>query len=368
MTPREFMRRHWQRRPLVVRRAIMSITPPLSRAELFALATRDDVESRLVRLRGKRAWSLARGPLGRSQFPRLRQPKWTLLVQGVDLHDDAAHALLQRFRFVPDARVDDLMISWASDGGSVGPHVDDYDVFLLQAEGRRRWRIARRYDAALDERAPLKVLRRFSAEEEHVLEPGDLLYLPPRWAHEGVAIGGNCMTCSIGMRAPQRGGLAAELAQRLGETFHDETLFGDARQAATARPAAIPAALATFAMDAVQRLARRPAAVARALGEVLSEPKAHVWFENRSNALRTGAVALDRRTRMLYDAGHVFINGESVRVQGRDAALLRTLADDRVLDSGAVRVATPFVRALLREWYRAGWLQRVDVRQRQPGG
>ena len=141
-----------------------------------------------------------------------------------------AHSLLQQFRFVPDARLDDLMISWASDGGGVGPHVDSYDVFLLQAGGRRRWRIARRYDAALDARAPLKVLRRFVAEHEYVLEPGDLLYLPPDWAHEGVAVGGNCMTCSIGMRAPQRGALAAELAQRLAETYDDPTLYRDAGQ------------------------------------------------------------------------------------------------------------------------------------------
>ncbi len=365
MTPREFMRRHWQRKPLVVRNAVTGIVPPVSRAELFSLALRDDVESRLVRVRNKSHWSLTRGPFAQAQLPSVRQPGWTLLVQGVDLHHESAHALLRQFRFVPDARLDDLMISWASDGGSVGPHVDSYDVFLLQAEGTRRWRIARRYDGTLDARAPLKLLKRFVAEEEHVLEPGDLLYLPPLWAHEGVAIGGNCMTCSIGMRAPQRGGLAAELAQRLGEAFDDETLFRDAGQAATARPAEIPAALTAFATDAVRRLAGRPAAVARALGETLSEPKPHVWFEKRRIALRGWAVALDRRSRMLYDARHVYINGESLRLGGRDAALLRKLADDRQLDARSVRAASPLVRAFLDEWYRAGWLRRSDARQRE---
>ncbi len=273
LTPREFMRRHWQRKPLLVRNAIPRLAPPTSRRDLFALATRDDVESRLVRVRNEREWSLTQGPIARSSFPPLRQRGWTLLVQGVDLHRDAAHSLLQQFRFVPDARLDDLMISWASDGGGVGPHVDSYDVFLLQARGKRRWRIARRYDAALDERAPLKMLRRFAAEEEYVLEPGDLLYLPPSWAHEGVAVGGDCMTCSIGMRAPRRGALAGELAQRLAETCDDPALYRDARQPPTAAPAEIPAALARFAADAVQRLAARPTAVGRALGEVLSEPK-----------------------------------------------------------------------------------------------
>jgi 50S ribosomal protein L16 3-hydroxylase len=286
----------------------------------------------------------------------VRQHGWTLLVQGVDLHHAAAHDLLRRFRFVPDARLDDLMISWASDGGGVGPHVDSYDVFLLQARGLRRWRITRRFDAALDERAPIKVLRRFAAEDEYVLGPGDVLYLPPGWAHDGVAIGGDCMTCSIGLRAPKRGDLAAELAQRLGESYDDATLYRDAGQASTTSPAAIPTALARFAADAFQRLAARPAAVERALGEVLSEPKAHVWFTKRRATRRLGAVALDRRTRMLYDKQHVFINGEAVRVRGTHAAVLRRLADERALDARAVRAASPVVRELLTQWLAAGWL------------
>jgi 50S ribosomal protein L16 3-hydroxylase len=277
-------------------------------------------------------------------------------VQGVDLHHDAAHRLLKSFRFVPDARIDDVMISWASDGGGVGPHVDSYDVFLLQAAGKRRWRIAQRYDATLDARAPLKVLRRFKAEQEFVLEPGDLLYLPPNWAHEGVALGGDCVTCSIGMRAPQRGGLGGELAQRLAETYDDATLYCDAEQNATAAPAAVPAALTRFAADAVRRLAQDGPSIGRALGEVLSEPKPHVWFDKRTAPWRPHAVELDRRTRMLYDARHVFINGEAVRVRGRAAAVLRRLANERMLDERAVRGADRNVRTLLGEWFAAGWI------------
>jgi 50S ribosomal protein L16 3-hydroxylase len=356
LTPRSFLKRHWQRRPLLIRGALPSFVAPVTRTELFALAARDGVESRLVRKESRAGWSLAHGPFARSSLPPLRRPGWTLLVQGVDLHDDAAHALLRRFRFVPDARLDDLMISWASDGGGVGAHVDSYDVFLLQASGRRRWRIARRFDATLDRRAPLKVLRRFVAEQEFLLEAGDMLYLPPNWAHEGVAVGGDCMTCSIGMRAPQRGELAAELVQRMAETHDDATLYRDVGQAPAARPAAVPAELAEFAADAVRRLAAQPGAVARALGEVLSEPKAHVWFDKRSTAWRPGAVTLDRRTRMLYDAHHVFINGEAVRVRGRDAALLHRLADERALRAAAVRGASRAVKGLLAEWHAAGWL------------
>jgi len=357
LTPREFMGRHWQQRPLLVRGAIPSIEPPIARPELFALASRDDVESRLVRLAGRGKWSFEHGPFARGTLPARKQPRWTLLVQGVDLHHDAAHALLGRFRFVPDARLDDLMISWASDGGGVGAHVDSYDVFLLQAQGRRRWRVARRFDPALDPRAPLKILRRFTAEQEYLLEAGDLLYLPPNWAHEGVAVGGDCMTCSIGMRAPQRGILAAEIVQRLAEVSDDPTLYRDSRERATARPAEIPPQLADFAGHAVQRLAARPEAVARALGEVLSEPKPGVWFDGDDAAWRLRAVRLDRRTRMLYDARHVFINGESVPARGADAKLLRRLADERALDAKRVGRASAAVRKLLATWYAAGWLR-----------
>ena len=305
-------------------------------------------------------WTLVHGPLSRKQLRPLREPGSTLLVQGVDLHDAAARSLLEAFRFLPDARLDDLMISWASDGGGVGPHVDSYDVFLLQAHGVRRWRIARRYDAALDGRAPFKVLRRFAPEQEHVLTAGDLLYLPPGWAHEGVAVGGDCMTCSIGLRAPQRGGLAGELAQRLAETYDDTVLYRDPGQPATAAPAAIPPALARFAADAVRRLAERPDAVARARGEVLSEPKAHVWFEKRAERWRPCSVVLDRRTRMLYDARHVYINGEAWRVRGHAAAALRRLADERALDARCVRGASAAVRKRLAEWFAAGWINAAE--------
>jgi 50S ribosomal protein L16 3-hydroxylase len=357
LTPSQFMRRHWQREPLLVRASQPSPTSSISRARLFALAARADVESRVVArtLRGR--WTLRHGPFERRSLPALDEPRWTLLVQGVDLHDDAVHALLREFRFLPDARIDDVMISWASKGGGVGPHVDSYDVFLLQTRGRRRWRISKQRNVTLDDRAPLKILRRFAPTSEHVLSPGDLLYLPPGWAHEGVALNDDCMTYSIGMRAPQRGTLAAEIAQRLAETATDPRLYRDAGQPATAAPAAIPPQLAAFASEAVRQLVTQKGAVARALGEVLSEPKAHVWFRRNDGYWRGGAVALDRQTRMLYDAHHVFINGEAVRARGRDGTLLRRLADERELDAHRVRGASKAARALLSGWLAAGWLQ-----------
>jgi len=359
LTPRQFMRRHWHKKPLLVRGAVPGLVPPLDRKALFDLAGREGVESRLVS-HGGPGWRLRHGPFGRRALPGLAQPRWTLLVQGVDLHSEAAHALMNRFRFIPDARLDDLMISWASPGGGVGPHFDSYDVFLLQATGQRRWRIGRQRDLSLLPDVPLKVLRHFEPEQEWVLNPGDMLYLPPRWAHDGDAVGGDCMTCSIGFRSPQRGGLAAELAMRLADEHEDAILYRDPAQPATEAPARVPAELQAFAADGLRRLLDQPGLLGCVLGEVLTEPKPTVWFDEPAGGWRGQTLRLDRRTRMMYDGQHVFINGEGFRASGRDAELMRRLADARVLPAAQRRRLSAPARGLLAEWLQAGWLHEHD--------
>ncbi|RZJ14295.1 MAG: cupin domain-containing protein [Acidovorax sp.] len=357
LTPAQFMRRHWQKKPLLVRQAIPQFQPPVLRSDLFALAAEEGVESRLVQL-VKGAWKLRHGPFSRRALPALQQPGWTLLVQGVDLHNDAVHALMQQFRFVPEARLDDLMISYASDGGGVGPHFDSYDVFLLQAHGKRRWRIGRQKDLTLREGIPLKVLDQFEPEEEFVLEPGDMLYLPPRYAHDGIAEG-ECMTYSIGFRAPARAELAQELLARLAEDAGDAEgsplLYRDAGQEAVAQPAAIPAGLHDFAREALSRALAEPLVLERALGEYLTEPKASVWFEPGDARVMLEGVRLDRKSRMMYDVHHVFINGESYRAAGRDATLMRRLADQRQLTARELARASDDALELLSSWCDAGW-------------
>lgn len=356
LSPARFMARHWQKKPLLVRQAIPDLQPLLSRSALFELAGDETVESRLIS-RQARGWQLRRGPLGRRALPPLAQPDWTLLVQGVDLHDDRAHALLQSFRFVPDARLDDLMISYASDGGGVGPHFDSYDVFLLQAHGRRRWRIGRQKDLSLVEDLPLKILAHFEPEEEFVLEPGDMLYLPPRWAHDGIAEG-ECMTYSIGFRQPARDEMVRELLQRVADDAGDlvgSAAYRDPRQPATVQPALVPADMLHFARDAIERAMRDPEHLALLLGEWLTEPKPNVWFEAAPTSGGDGVV-LDRRTRMLYDARHVFINGEGFRAAGKDARLMRALADTRRLTAGQLAQLSAGAHELLEQWRDAGWL------------
>jgi 50S ribosomal protein L16 3-hydroxylase len=370
LSPAAFMRRHWQKKPLLVRAALPGGVPGLDRRRLFALAGEEGVESRLIARSGER-WTVRPGPLARRALPPIGRPAWTLLVQGVDLHDDTGRALLDRFAFVPAARLDDLMLSWASDGGGVGPHTDSYDVFLLQLEGRRRWRIGRVSRPRLRDDVPLKMLDGFVPSEEMLLEPGDLLYLPPAWGHDGVAVG-PCITASIGFRAPAAEALAAELVQRVAENALDDAaegrgsrLYADRSQPATDAPGRLPGALQQFADDAVGQLLADASRRRRALGELLSEPKPGTWFERAAATASVGSVALDRRTRMLYDVDHVFINGEAYRAGGRDATLMRALADARCLDADAVRRLGGAARELLARWVEAGWCRATGAPTRK---
>ena len=369
LSPREFMVRHWQREPLLVRQALPGVQPPISRAELMRMTERDDVESRLI-VRERRdgggdrdGWQLERGPIARRRLPPFKRPDWTVLVQGLDHHVEAAQALLHRFRFIAQARLDDLMISWAAEGGGVGPHFDSYDVFLIQVAGRRRWRIGRMPDARLREGVPIKIIRDFVPEQTWVLEPGDMLYLPPGWAHDGDAVDGECMTCSVGFRAPREGELARETLLRLADAVEDDgeathpTLYADPGQPPTREPGRIPAGLADFARRALRRALDEPGALERALGEYLSEPKPGVTFEIGDPLPEGCGVRLDARSRMLYDDGHVFLNGDAWHAAGEDAAALHHLADARHLDAAAVARASPALRELLEQWCDDGWVQ-----------
>ena len=385
LSPQAFMKRHWQKKPLLIRNAVPGFNsevaasgagggPLLARAALFELAANDGVESRLVaqvvgkgsgKGTGKPNWQLKNGPFQRHSLPALKQPNWTLLVQGLDLHRDGIRALMDQFRFVPDARLDDVMASYATPGGGVGPHFDSYDVFLLQVLGRRRWQISQQKDLTLVDGAPLKILANFVPEQTYVLEPGDMLYLPPRCAHDGVALD-ECITYSIGFQAPRRGDLARELLLRLADDAPDEVgpgLYGDPKQAAVNAPGEIPLQLLEFAQAALARAVRDPAVLARALGELLTEPKSNVWFTaggaggaGAASNFSSGRIALDRRTKMMFDAQHIFINSESFSASGRDATLMKRLADDRSLDARDVARCSADARGLLGTWIDAGWI------------
>jgi 50S ribosomal protein L16 3-hydroxylase len=368
LSPTEFMKRHWQKKPLLIRQAIPGMKPLIDRTSLLEMLESEEVESRQIVRNGEK-WTLKKGPMKRKSLPSLKTPNWTVLVQGVDLHNDAVHALLQQFRFVPDARLDDLMVSFATDGGGVGPHFDSYDVFLLQAHGQRKWRIGRQKKFELQEGVPLKILKDFKPEAEYLLNPGDMLYLPPGYAHDGIAVG-ECMTYSIGFKAPRTAQLASELLMGLSEVMSDDmsdkagssldVIYQDPRQTAAVRDAGIPPALQKFALQAVTKAVKDPQILNCLLGEALTEPKPNVWFDpphpdDLGQWSWPCSIHLDRRTKMLFDPKHIFVNGESFRASGRDAKLLQKLANEKTLSAKEASILSAPAAELMQAWWEEGW-------------
>lgn len=358
---RSFLCRHWQKRPLVARQALPRYETLVTREALFELAVRDDVPSRLVTRSGRR-WNVAHGPFSRRALARLPRRGWTLLVQGVNQVLPAAQSLLLEFDFIPYARLDDVMVSYAPPGGGVGPHFDSYDVFLLQLAGTRRWRVSGQRDLALIENAPLKLLRRFRPEREWRLAPGDMLYLPPQVAHDGIAVD-ECLTASIGFRAPG----AQELAARFLEFLQDELALAGAYRDPDLRPAQRPAQIGSGMLRQVAHTLERidwdKRDVLAFLGQYLTEPKAHVVFQRPARPLsaamfarraRRSGVRLDLKTQMLFRGRSVFVNGERHEVGARAAQLLTKLADRRRLMPPLALEGEAAER--LYQWYRAGYI------------
>lgn len=378
LTPRQFMQGYWQRKPLLIRRAIPGFKPSLSISDIRKLVRREEVESRLIWREAGR-WHMKTGPF--SRLPAATRPDWTLLAQSVDLHDDATAALMHSFRFISDARLDDAMISIATDGGGVGPHFDSYDVFLLQGYGKRRWRISQQPDLSLEPDLPLKILADFRPEEEYELEPGDMLYLPPHAAHDGVAIG-DCMTISIGFRAPTQAVLASgmleaandQIMANLGDTggmYGNPVINGPILSAtykdrgipATDTPASIPQPLVEATLAAIRKVRFDHALASRFLGQWLTEPPQNAYFEPGDGSTdvtggvpRTGRLVLDRCTRMMYRDRELFINGEVAPAAATKA--LRQLANLRELDcrAPAARRLSETELAALSAWLDDGWV------------
>lgn len=227
-----FLRDYWQRKPLLIRNPWEEWRNPLEPDELASLACEEGIEARLIEQAGVEVqdpWNVEHGPLPEERFARLDKRQWTLLVQAVDHHVPQVASLLAPFRFIPNWRIDDVMVSYASDGGGVGPHFDHYDVFLIQGSGRRRWQVGAMCDAAtpLLPHDDLRLLANFEPLEEWVLEPGDILYVPPGIAHNGVAVGDDCMTYSIGFRAPSTSEIIANYCDVVLGDLEDDDRFED---------------------------------------------------------------------------------------------------------------------------------------------
>jgi 50S ribosomal protein L16 3-hydroxylase len=368
-TPASFMSEHWQKKPLLIRHACLDFNGGISRDRLIALACGDDVESRLV-ISERGRFSLATGPFSRGDFRRLPASGWTLLVQGVNRVDAATDMLMRKFAFVPYARLDDVMISYATPGGGVGPHFDSYDVFLLQGSGRRRWRYGKQKDLTLVPDIDVKILRHFSPRHDAVLAAGDMLYLPPRIAHEGTAVDA-CITYSIGFRAATY----TEIAQAFVDFLRDDVClptgpYADPDAKPSDSPARIDPAMLQRVSAALSQIRWDSRDVGRFLGCFLSEPKPIVRFSPPGAALgrstfaakaASRGLALDRATQLLYDDAAFYVNGEAVTYRGAGTAMLRRLADRRALSARECRSLGAPSAALLYQWYRYGFVHLSEL-------
>jgi 50S ribosomal protein L16 3-hydroxylase len=366
----EFLRDYWQKQALLIRQAFPGYRPPLTPEDLAGLACEEAALSRLVVYnRKKDQWLLRTGPFAEQEFPKLGKKDWTLLVQDMDKWDLDVRRLLDRFRFLPAWRVDDVMISFATPGGSVGPHVDQYDVFLLQGQGRRRWQIDTHADAPKQFRADveLKLLQEFCPSHEWILEPGDMLYLPPGVPHHGEAVDA-CMTFSIGMRAPSQAELIVDLAEELAASLPEEARYGDPTltepadafeidDAALARVDMAVAALQSLDAGKKREWFGRFITRYRASGEISAAPRTPS-FATVEKSLAAGGLLLRHpfgRSAWTRDDGGdealLFVSGEAYAMDTKSA---HVLASYEALDDAALAKLDDSGRAALASLIASG--------------
>ena len=375
-SPQQFMKAYWHKKPLLVRGAIPAfelakqIGQPLGSAispeELFKIAGDDAVESRLIKAK---PWTFTNGPFKKKLIPSIEKSDWTLLLQGMEAKHPAAAKVLSWFRFIPDARLDDLMISIAGHGGGVGPHFDSYDVFLIQMSGRRRWRISEQKDLTLNPNLPLKILQDFRVEQEWDLEPGDMLYLPPHIAHDGIALDAGCQTWSVGFRSQSYKEILQEGLWRLAESLEDipelNKYFADPKQAATHCAEQLPDEIIAQVKQKLKSLKLdRVETFLPGIAAYLSEPKPQAYFDGTTNTLspeqfrrqlNKQALHVHPYTRLLALDSRIYCNGEEMT--GGQTALVqaawRSLASSKQFKGSLGKIG---VNNSLFEAFEAGWL------------
>jgi 50S ribosomal protein L16 3-hydroxylase len=367
MSVSQFMDEYWHRKPLLVRQAFADFKSPVDLELVLQHAVSDDAEARLIeKIQDKRQrdqWRLTHGPL--DQLPKLSTPGWTVLMQGADTQSRDLSQLLGKFRFLPDARLDDLMISVASDQGGVGPHLDSYDVFLLQAQGKRHWRWGQVKDQSMQENQPVKLLANFKPGAKDftaVLEPGDILYLPPGWAHDGVAQG-TCMTFSIGFRASTHAELMSDVLGRLMDDLPDaanaKQRISDERRTATKKPALLDDSELAGYLDWIDQFRPSKAQAERLIAQHLTQPRQSVDFEVpervmslavfEKSALKKG-LEVHEASKALYRPSFIALNGDIFDCRSKQ---LQALFDHKQLDPAG---CTPTDWKLLHHWYSLGWV------------
>lgn len=346
--PAHFLSTHWQREARLIRNPWDDWVCPVDADELAGLACEPQVESRLIEQTCDAGWAVEHGPLAETRFAALGASPWTLLVQAVDHHMPEVANLLAQFRFVPNWRVDDVMVSYASDGSGVGPHFDQYDVFLIQGQGRRRWQVGGLCDEGtpLLPHADLKLLRDFTPVQEWVLEPGDMLYVPPGIAHNGIALGDDCMTLSIGFRAPSRAELLGGWSDEVLGALSDDDRYTDPGLPVQANPGEItPEALDRLHAMVLEALGDRQQFArwvgghfsARKYADIDWQPEEPLTRADIRDCLAQGQ-ALQRNPASRFsfvrrgEGVLLFVDGETLECGADIATLAQAVCADDVID------------------------------------
>jgi 50S ribosomal protein L16 3-hydroxylase len=361
LSPQQFLAEYWQKKPLLVRNAVPGFTGLLSRDDLLDLSCCGDVESRFVSQAG--GWTIEHGPFRRATLRRKVKP-WTVLVQSLNLVLPTADELMRQFSFIPYARLDDLMVSYATDGGGVGPHFDSYDVFLIQGIGQRRWRIGNQKDQTLIDGLPIRILKDFRPVHDWILEPGDMLYLPPEWAHDGIAVG-ECMTYSVGFRAAPTQELAEQFLMFLQDRICLSGRYRDPGLKRQRHPAEIGMPMIEQVTELLAGIRWNRDTIRDFLGTYLTEPKSHVVFDPPEKPLSNKRFAatlerhglrLDARSQLLFAGKRFYMNGEPADVPREDQLAFREFADTRKLSARTSLSQTGL--EVLYDWYCCGFVHK----------
>ncbi len=373
LTPAQFLKKHWQREPMLIKNSVPEIAELLTGDDLAGLALEEDVESRLVIRSGKpslaKSWALRRGPFKATDFKKLPERDWTLLVQAVDHRLPGLAELLDRFDFLPQWRIDDVMVSYAVEGGGVGPHYDSYDVFLIQGVGTRVWKVGPIVDDShLLPHPDLRILKNMDVVDEYLCEPGDVLYLPPGFAHWGIAQE-NCITYSVGFRAPADRELLDGFCGHVIEQTPEQQRYSDPGIAPLRHSGAMDAATLERFRERLANLVDQPDLLADFLGRALSEPKYGITAptpEKRYTVSslekilsKAGEVRRNESSRFLLQAdfGKLYVDGTPIALMDTESIdLAARLADRRLFTTTDLQPRSSAARQLLLQLLNDGQL------------
>lgn len=330
-SPHDFLQEFWQKKPLLIRQAIPHFESPIDGNDLAGLSLEEEIESRLILEHGSHPWELLQGPFDEAVFERLPKTHWTLLIQSVDVWLPEVAELRESFRFLPDWRIEDIMVSYATPEGGVGPHFDQYDVFLLQGAGKRRWRLGNKRCSGAEARVPdtsLCILQDptpiFENGEEWVLEPGDMLYIPPQWAHWGTAESDECITYSIGFRAPSQREILSGCSESASHTLSENTRFKDATMAKRQNSGEILTAdieqLKHLLRQSVEEICQDDAALAQWFGKEMTYPRVEdslVHADNDQDNISLNDVLSQQALQRSPNARFAYFSGTSSPFNGQ---------------------------------------------------